>query len=461
MLSVCNKEEVLVDNPQNLTIFFVNDVHGQIDNFSKVKSIVNAEREKTNVLLVSSGDMFSGNPVIDNYEDKGYPMIDLMNKSGFDVAAIGNHEFDYGPQTLQNRIQQSDFPWLCANVETSGSVVSQPPATFTRQVGDLKIVFLGLIETGGSNYEVIPSSHPWKVEDFSFTRVQDVVGDYANLKEQEDADLYIALSHLGHQSYGDILGDFNLAKRCPYFDLIIGGHSHAIIDTSFQGIPVFQSGSYLHYLGKIELRVNNKTIQKVNFSLINLDSYSTRDQEIQMLIEDYNDQPELYEVIGQSAVTHSKAETGCFYTDALRKYMQVDVTFQNTGGIRTLLLKGDITKKDIYEILPFNNGTIIFEMTVEEIKEFLAGSGSGFYYSGIYIEMFDGRIEIRDLNSRVISDDYTLKVGINDYIPAVYPAYFPDNGKAQALTAAESIIAFLEANNQAINYGGCNSYFHF
>lgn len=79
---------------ENLVIFFVNDQHGRLNNFAKIKHIVDAEEASgSNVLLLSAGDIFSGNPIVDQYRDKGYPIIDIMNRTGFDLSVIGNHEF--------------------------------------------------------------------------------------------------------------------------------------------------------------------------------------------------------------------------------------------------------------------------------------------------------------------------------------------------------------------------------
>ncbi|MEO0340585.1 MAG: metallophosphoesterase, partial [Bacteroidota bacterium] len=105
-----------VNMDPNLTIFFVNDNHGRINNFSKVKAIVDEAKSDGNVLLVSAGDIFAGNPIVDQFSEPGFPMIDIMNQTGFDVATIGNHEFDFGTQVLEDRVKQSDFPWILANV---------------------------------------------------------------------------------------------------------------------------------------------------------------------------------------------------------------------------------------------------------------------------------------------------------------------------------------------------------
>jgi 5'-nucleotidase / UDP-sugar diphosphatase len=84
----CKKETP--ESVQTLTVFHVNDVHGQIDNFSKIKYIIDKERETGNVIVCSAGDIFSGNPVVNIYTPKGYPMIDIMNAIGFDIMAIMN-----------------------------------------------------------------------------------------------------------------------------------------------------------------------------------------------------------------------------------------------------------------------------------------------------------------------------------------------------------------------------------
>ena len=461
-ISGCTKDNQTQNGiTKNLTIFFVNDVHGQIENFSKVKHIIDAERAKTNVIVASSGDLFSGNPAVDNYTEKGYPIIDIMNQIGFDIAVLGNHEFDYGIEILADRMEQSQFPWVCANVDVNNSILPQPPPVATITVDNVKIAFLGLVETSGSHNKIIPSSHPGKIKELTFHRAQNVVQNFTDVKAEEDADLYIALSHLGINSFEDELGDFELARENSFFDMIIGGHTHAKIDSTVANIPIFQSGSYLRYLGKIELTIKNRSIQSVDFSLIDLDNYEQHDNQLKAIIETYDDLPELKEIIGYSHQHHSRWQLGCFYTDAMRIKMDVDVSFQNTGGIRTSLDKGNITKREIYEMSPFNNGTIIFEMSVAEIKQFLIGSKSGYYYSGIIIRKVGGKIEIKDLQNRKIPDDYILKIGINDYIPAVNNLYFPNNGIVQPLTAAETLIAYLENINSDVYYPDCNRYFRY
>jgi len=446
---------------KNVTIFFVNDVHGQLDNFSKVKHIIDLEKATANVIVASSGDLFSGNPAVDNHPEKGSPMIDIMNQVGFDVSVLGNHEYDYGESILAERINQASFDFICANVNMSGSVISQPNAYKTISVDNVKVTFIGLVETNGKDDGTIPSTHPWRVSNLVFDKPEDVIGQYSNIKSQENSDLVVALTHLGYEAFGGSISDSQIASQFPFFDLIIGGHSHQIINNTVNGIPIYQSGSYLNNLGKIKIEIKDQEIESINYQLINLDTYSNFDSDLKSSIDDYNNLPYLTEIIGNSHRYHDRPEVGCFYTDALREAMHVDITFQNTGGIRSTLNEGDITQREIFEISPFNNGTVIYDMTVLEIKNFLKGSGSGFYYSGVQIDPVGNEIEITDLNSNLLSDDMVLTLGTNDYIPAVYDTYFPTNGDIQTHTAAETLIYYLENINREVDYPSCSRYFRF
>ena len=307
LLLCCSKENGVNDNntnnsasAKNLTIFFVNDQHGQLDNFSKIKHIVDLEKENTNVIVACSGDIFSGNPVVDNYSEKGFPMIDVMNRVGFDISVLGNHEYDYGESILTDRINQANFNWVCANVDMANSTIPEPFKYKTISIDNLKVTFLGLVETNGKDNATIPSTHPWRIQNLIFEKPEDVISQYANIKEQEKSDLYIALTHLGFESFGGSMSDSDIASQYPFFDFIIGGHSHQIINSSVNNIPIYQSGSYLNYLGKIELTVKDKEVESINYELINLNTYSEFDSDLKAVIDEYNNLPYLSEVIGYS-----------------------------------------------------------------------------------------------------------------------------------------------------------------
>ncbi|SNR73152.1 5'-nucleotidase [Lutibacter agarilyticus] len=459
LLFSCTKDDnTAITPPQDtlkqLTIFHINDQHGRLENFSKIKYIIDQEKQETNVLVTCGGDIFSGNPVVDNYEEKGFPMIDLMNLVGFDISAIGNHEFDYGENILKNRLTQANFNWVCANVNMNSTGIPAPFEYKTITKNDVKVTFLGLVETNGKENAVIPSTHPWRVQNLTFQKYTDVVVSYQNIKEEENSDLYIALTHLG------ISSDKNLATKFPYFDLIIGGHSHSINNEVTNNIPIFQAGSNLNYLGKIKLTIKNKLIESLNYELIDLEKFNNLDNSIKQVIDTYIENANLSEVIGYAEAYHTRTAVGSFYTDALRNELNVDISIQNTGGVRNNLDEGDILKSEIYSIDPFNNGSVTYTMTVGEIKDFLKETKVAIYYAGVDIEQENGIITIIK-NGLELSDNQTLTIGLNDYIPAVYDSYFTQTPTIKPYTTAETIINYLENNTAPINYSQMNNYFKF
>ena len=95
------------------------------------------------------------------------------------------------------------------------------------------------------------------------------------------------------------------------------------------------------------------------------------------------------------------------------------------------------------------------------IKLLLQESSSGYYYSGLNLEQIGQEIVVRDELGQALENDYTLTLGINDFIPAVNENYFPPSGTLQDQTDAESIIQFLETNPEPVHYPACGRFFRF
>lgn len=461
-LSSCENKKKRIKESE-LTIFFINDNHSRINNFSKIKSIIGDSDKEGNVIIVNSGDMFSGNPIVDFHEEKGYPVIDLMNRIGFDVAALGNHEFDYGQEVLRERMDQAEFDMLCANMESESPLLEDVPATLTIKEGDLKISFLGVIETNGKPGSVIPSTHPNKLEYLTFMDASDVLGEYSGLKEEQGSDLLILVSHLGHNAHDNGTCDYSVARDFPFLDVIIGGHSHSIQDTTINGVHIYQSGAYLNYLGIITLKIKDRKIISEDFELIDLNEYPESDEELQSIIDSYNNNPVFQEVIGTNSVHMIRNQTvGCFYTDALRGYLDADMSIQNPGGIRSDLDAGEIRIMEIYRIDPFNNGLMEYEMSVAEIKSFLAGSGAGFYYSGVILENQPGLgVIIKDEKGNVLDDSQVLSIAINDYLPEIYDDYFPEPSVIYDISTADAMIQYVRSMTEPLLYESCNRFFRY
>ena len=458
VLAACGEDEPNndVENPGgafDLTIFFVNDPHGRIDNFAKIKTIVDRARAQGEVLVVTAGDLFAGNPIVDQAAEPGFPIIDIMNQVGFDVGVLGNHEFDFGTTILQDRVEQSDFPWILANIDASQSVLEQPDPFITLSAGGFDITFLGLIETRGKDRE-IPSTHPLRVADLSFQRHREVVNNYANLKAEEGSDLLIGLTHLGSRD------DIFLANNSPFFDLIIGGHSHERISEEVNGIPVIQAGSNLRTLGRIDLTIENQEIADYRVRLIDLETVedATPDEALAEVIATYNNDDSFSTVVGNSNIDHEFLDMGCFYTTALKEFMDVDFTIQNLGGIRAGFNEGPIATFEVFSMDPFNNQSVTFTKTVGEFENFFCGAGAEFFFTGITVASSSNDFQLVDDNGVPLADDMQLTLGVNDFIPALYDDFF-DFAEADIkdYTTAEAVIGYLQSLNEDVDFGGCIS----
>ena len=436
---------------ETVVIYAINDPHGQINNFPRLKTLIENDRaQNSKVFFVSAGDLFSGNPIVDYHENKGFPMIDLLNDCGLDVSVIGNHEFDYGQDVLNARIEQAEFPFICDNVSNVSGVLADVNGFELITKDDFTIAFVGVVETGSPGLH--PLTHPKKIEGLTFTEGLDSFPNYEDLKADNDADLLVALTHYG--SYKDR----KILETYSFVDLVIGGHTNGEYGEAYENGYMVMSGKNLEKVSKTTLTVTNKTITDFNFELIDLSSTSMAfDQPTQSKVDDYNNQPEFYTVIGESEIDHTKSETACLYTDALQSITGADFVIQNMGGIRTYLDEGDITPFDIYSIDPFGNSLDTFEMTIADFRTFLNNYQSSYSYSTtLEINKDENQVLQFSKDGVALVDTDVIEFSLNDYISNVFGDYFPEPSFTYEETTADYIIEYIRDIHQgAINYENC------
>ncbi len=226
--------------------------------FLRRSQMIKEERKNSpDLLLLDSGDFSQGSPYYTMFQ--GDVEIGLMNLMGYDAAALGNHEFDFGLENMARIFKQANFPILCANYDFSGTPLEGvvKPYTIIKKNG-LKIGIFGLSpELDGlvfaKNCEGVTFLDPIKVA----SQMADI------LKRKEKCDLVICLSHLGW----DILGvdDTEVMASTKDIDLFLGGHTHSYFDSlkfvkNLDGkeIPNDQNGKSGIYVGKLELELDNK-----------------------------------------------------------------------------------------------------------------------------------------------------------------------------------------------------------
>jgi len=442
-----------------IIILHTNDMHAKIDNMGKLAYLADSLRKIFPVVfLVSAGDNFTGNPVVDIVADIGYPMINLMNQCGFNLSALGNHEFDMGQEFLDKRIKQASFPFICCNIDVSGTKMTQPKPYVTLKAGnDLEIAFLGILQLGDNG---LPDSQPSRFTGLTFTDGILKAQDYSWLKEKYG--ILIGLTHLGVDT------DKELALAMPQFDLLIGGHSHTLIDSLMivNGVMIVQAGSGLKYVGKTTLLVEKGHITDRHDEIICLDSISGVNAEVQTLIDHYNDNQEIQRIVGvASAPIVGFDELGSLITDALTDQLKVDFAFMNRRGMRiNALPQGNISIKNIYQLDPFQNDVITFRLSGIEIislisysynlKNMIDLAVSGMSYTVITDSSGHCKsVEMKDYTGKAIDPLLDFTVAINSYAASAYRFDHRDPGSSNGITSEEILINYLQ-NIKNVNYTG-------
>ncbi|WP_096436793.1 5'-nucleotidase C-terminal domain-containing protein [Alteribacter populi] len=408
-----------------LKILHTNDIHSGIDPLGKAAAYIESERESVDhSLFLDAGDIFSGNPVVDL--EFGKPIIEVLNEMQLDALTIGNHEFDYGQEEFQNRVAESDFPWISANTEVvDESIKIQQPEPYVEfDLEGLSVGVLGLTETP-------PSTAPAGIVGLEFHDPIETALEYAD--KADEVDVFIALTHHGYTE------DRKLAENVDFFDVIIGGHSHTILNSPqvVNGTPITQAGANGSHVGNLSITVNegSRDVTNVEGFLQPTSDLTEVHQPTQDIIDYWNDKMDevLDEVIGYSNTGLSRdgrtvrdAPLGNFWTDAMRDAGDADIALTNNGGIRDSIAPGELTKRDIFTVEPFANEIMLIEMTGEAVQDVIEFSFSrrnsvDLQTSGLHYEILtydSGNYYEANLtvNGETLDPEATYTVAVADYI---------------------------------------------
>ena len=354
---------------KELVILSVNDMHSHIENMPQFAYIADSLRNiYPELLVVSAGDNRTGSAYNDKYpEHPNFPMINLMNEVGFEVSALGNHEFDDNIDGIQYFIDNANFPIICANADFSAypDIKIPPYVTITKKINgkDLKIILLSFIETSNEGH---PSAHIKNLKNMEFSDAKDVIEDYLYLRDS--CDVFILLSHCGKPQ------ELEFAAEYPQFDLVIGGHSHDLYTTQLDNGGLYtQSGYYLRNATVTKLKIEDGKVVDKEAQVIDLTKVNKVDENIKAEVDKYYAEPEFHKIIGHAKTPfNNRNALGAFMADALRYASGVDIAMQNPGGVRLDSLHGgDIEVADVYNVDPFNNSLVITEMTGQQVEEYL------------------------------------------------------------------------------------------
>ncbi len=328
-------------------------------------------QENPNTLMTLGGDTIS--PSVETRTYRGAQMIDAWNAVGLDYSVFGNHEFDVKTTELLDRMKESKFTWLGANVIDSktGKTFGGTPQFVIRAIGGVKIGFIGLLlpetkETSSMEAHI-------NVTDFCETAKQ-----FVPAMRDLGANVIVGLTHLFmHQ-------DKKLAG-CADFDLILGGHEHTLLQSSANGTPIFKMWADAREVGRFDLYIDKKTgkLQSMDWAIIPITDAIPDDPDFAPVIAKYKTLLDQLEVrVGATSVPldalsksvrSRETDIGNFIADAYRKAVNADIGFVNGGSIRADLAysPGPLTKRDVLSMLPFNNPIVKVEVSGKTLMDLL------------------------------------------------------------------------------------------
>ena len=270
---------------KNITILHTNDVHSHIEPFSKDHSefpnkggferratlISEIRRQNPNTLLFDAGDIFQGTPYFNFYG--GEIEFKLMSMLGYDAVTIGNHDFDNGIDGLDKQLPNAKFDIISSNYDFKNTILES-------KVSDYKIYNKSGVKIGvfglGIELEGLVSKDLYK--ETKYLDPIDIANDTAKkLKETENCDLVICLSHLGYkyEKFPNKVSDLNLAKSTKNIDLIIGGHTHTFMNKPVvvknnvgNDVLINQVGCFGLYLGRIDFSFDSDNNKIFNSNLL-------------------------------------------------------------------------------------------------------------------------------------------------------------------------------------------------
>lgn len=452
------------DLSDSIIILHTNDVHGAVDGYAKAAALKSTYEELgAYVLLLDAGDFIQGTPEVNL--SKGKSAIELMNLAGYDAAVPGNHEFDYGYDTLKKLEKAADFELLSANVRYRGKAAFGANTVFCAPDGT-KIGVFGL-----TTPEAASKVHPGMIKQVAFLNGEEL---FACAQKQVDelkadgCDVIVCLGHLGIDAASEGWRSVDLLDQVEGIDLLIDGHSHTdLADVEAlvgKGCMVndailTSSGTGFESIGLALISDGSLVATTVPLADLSVEDDEAVAVYVRKLRKEIDKKYGAVFAKSEILLNGERAEVrteetnlGDLVADAMlwaagEAKVKADAAVVNGGSIRTGIPAGNITKKQIQEVLPFNNTLAIVEVTGTELLEALEAStylmpeslGSFPQVSGVEFTVdigvpYDGgeyypgtlyrapasirRVSIRTVGGEPFDPERIYTVATNDYLAA-------------------------------------------
>ncbi len=353
-----------------VTLLQVNDVYqfapvdqGKTGGLARVMTLKKSiQQDNPNTLFLMAGDTIS--PSVESITLKGSQMIDAWNTAGLDYATFGNHEFDFGPDVLKDRIKESKFGWVAANVidTTTNNTFAGVPPYVVREFGGVKIGIFGLVLP-----DTKTTSKPGP--NVVFRNPCETAKEMVSTLHAQGVKVIVALTHLSMREDKEV-------ARCADVDLIVGGHEHTLLESHAGGAPIFKMTSDARELARIDLNISpSGELNSIDWKVIPVDATTKEAPEFSAIYKKYASlMAQLAKPIGNTRVAldarskenrTQETNVGNFITDAFRKALASDVGLMNGGSVRAdeLIAPKKLTQRDLLSILPFKNQMVKIEVT--------------------------------------------------------------------------------------------------
>ena len=372
-----------------LTVLYTCDFHGAFEaqragprtlgSSAAMATMIARERAKNprGTLLLDGGDLFQG--TMQSNLSHGRPVIAQMNRFGYDASSVGNHEFDWGVDTLMQRVRESRFPYLAANFVDKGTTRHptwvKPAALFERHG-------VGVGVLGFCTVETPTVTMPSNVARYDFLDEVPIAERWIPRLRQKGADVVVLMGHLpaSQDSTKTVRGELaKVAEGAHGEDVDLGGHSHNYIDGTVDGVPVLISASQAKALGRVDFVVDRQAHKVVESDARNLDVDTDQipaDPAMAVFVDSLF---QALKPIAERVLTdapdemtrdrHAESKIGDWVAEAMRRRAGADFAFQNPGGLRAALDAGPVTVKDVYEVMPFDNRIATVHLTGAQVLD--------------------------------------------------------------------------------------------
>ena len=389
---------------QDVVVLFTSDVHCGVDQgfgYAGLAAVRDNLAKTNHVLLVDNGDSIQGEPI--GTMTTGESNIELMNAVGYDIATIGNHEFDYGMDRFLELTRKANFPYISANFMHNDELVFAPYVI--KEFDGVKIAFVG-ITTPKTTTSSTPKYFQDETGKFVYTFCQDETGEklYAAVQKAVDdaraegAAYVVAMAHLGIEGESAPWMSTDVIANTTGINALLDGHSHSILEQEKvknkdgEEVLLAACGTKLQAIGYLRISAKDGSVATGLYkwdtsNAVSLPDLIGLDNEVATKVNEAMDtlNEKLGEVVAKSAVdlVISDPETdvrivrtaetnlGDLCADAYRDQSGADIAFVNGGGIRVKIAAGDITLNDILKVHPFGNALCVVEATGQQILDAL------------------------------------------------------------------------------------------